>query len=352
MGALVAAAVTGGIVAATDDGEGPARARGPNLELSGQPLDVQGVLDAVEPGVVAIKVAGTRAGPLGPSQVAGAGSGMIIEPDGLILTNAHVVGGATSISVSLADGREVRADLVGSVPSSDVALVRARDVDDLVPVRLGDSSTLQVGDDVVAVGNALNLGDRPTVTTGIVSALNRSIEAETGDRLDDLIQTDAAINRGNSGGPLVNAAGEVIGVNTAIAGGAENIGFALDINSVKPLIDDVRAGGGEVRGGAFLGISSVDLDQVSAAVLDRLGIEGDGGAFVAQVFPGSAAEQAGLQPGDLIVAVDGEEVSGSDDVGSAIAGRQPGDEVQIRYFRGGDERTANAVLGSRGVGQG
>lgn len=353
-GAVVAALVVAGAVATglTDDdtGTGPVRPGfdRPTLQLKGTPLDIQGVIDAVRPGVVSIMVEGVNTGNFGQQQLfSGAGSGMVIEADGLVVTNAHVVAGAQSMSLMLADGRQVPADLVGSSTSADVALVKARDVSDLETVQLGDSSAMQVGDEVVAVGNALNLGASPTVTTGIVSALNRTIQEENGNSIDNLIQTDAAINPGNSGGPLVNALGQVIGVNTAVAGGAQNIGFALSIDSVKPLIEQLRNGGGEVRGGAYLGVSTSNLDNVNPQVLRRLGIDRQDGAFTIEVQPGTAAADAGLQAGDVIIAVDGEPTRTNADVSDAIAQRKPGDKVEIRYVRDGKERTTSATLGSR-----
>ncbi|MBW3573981.1 MAG: trypsin-like peptidase domain-containing protein [Actinobacteria bacterium] len=353
-GAVVALVVLAGAVAtgvvATGERQGALVDR-PAFRLTGEPLDIQGVIEAVRPGVVSIMVQGVNATPIGNQLVSGAGSGMVIQPDGLVLTNAHVVEGATAISVMLADGREVPADLVGSMPSSDVALVQARGVRGLDVVQLGESSAMQVGDDVVAVGNALNLGATPTVTTGIVSALNRSITEPGGANLESLIQTDAAINRGNSGGPLVNAAGQVIGVNTAIAGGAENIGFALSIDSVKPLIEELRSGGGEVRGVAYLGVLSADIENVTPEALSRLGIDQATGAFVAEVQPRTAAAEAGLQPGDVIVSIDGEDVENAADVSAAIARSEPGQVIEIGYVRRGEVRTTTATLGARELGE-
>ena len=326
---------------------GPLRAP---VELKGEPLDIRGVIEAVQPGVVSIAVEGVLGVPGRQQLVSGAGSGMVIEPDGLVLTNHHVVAGATSMSVMLADGRQVPADLVGSIPSSDVALIKVRDVSDVRTVELGESAALQVGDDVVAVGNALNLGASPTVTTGIVSALDRSITTPDGVALESLIQTDAAINQGNSGGPLVNAFGQVIGINTAIAGGAENIGFALSIDAVKPLIGELRSGGGDVRGGAYLGIGTADLDDVFPEVLERLGVDRDDGAFVIQVQRGTAADEAGLEAGDVIVAIGQEPIERAGEVSGAIGRLSPGDEVEIRFVRDREERTVTVTLGSRGVG--
>jgi putative serine protease PepD len=274
---------------------------------------------------------------------------MVIEPGGLVLTIAHVIEGATSISVTLADGSRRPADLVGSLPQDDVALVQIRDGGTFPVVQLGASSTMEVGDDVVAVGNALNLGESPTVTTGILSATGRTVGAEGGITLDQLLQTDAAINPGNSGGPLVDARGMVIGVNTAIAGGAENIGFALSIDAVKPLVDDLKAGGGDVRGRAALGVSTLDIDGVAPDVLERLGIERDDGAFVVTVLPGSGAAEAGIEPGDVIVAVDGRRLDDAAALTEAIGDLEPGEEVPITVEREGTEETFTATLGSRGV---
>jgi putative serine protease PepD len=333
-GAVVAALVALAVVAITDDDSAAPSPLGPPVAVAnGQGLDVHAVLGAVQDAVVAINVEGTSQ--FGGA-VRGAGSGMVIEADGLILTNNHVIDGATTITVTLADGRDVDADLVGSIPSNDVALVQARAVSELETVSFGSSSDLRVGDPVVAIGNALGLGGTPSVTAGIVSALGREIEQPI--RLQDLIQTDAAIYPGNSGGPLVNAGGEVVGVNTAVAanetgGGAENLGFAISIDQLKPLIDELKQGGGDVVAGAFLGVRSGDLDAVPPAILDRLGIDRDSGAFVQEVVSGSAAEDAETAA----------------DVAEIIAGHEPGDRVEITIERDGRQRTLRATLGSRGV---
>ena len=222
------------------------------------------VLGNVEPSVVSIQT--TSAVVEGQ---AGAGTGIILTSDGLALTNAHVVAGLPDIQVGIFDGTRAEATLVGSFPEEDIALIQIQGRDDLIPAELGSSDALQVGAEVIAIGNALNLGGRPTVTLGIVSALNRSLEAE-GISLEGLVQTDAAINPGNSGGPLVNAAGQVVGVNTAIIGDAQSIGFAIAIDQVKPLIEEIRAGGGEVRGDQpFLGVNTTDVATEAPALLDE-----------------------------------------------------------------------------------
>ena len=355
VGALVAAGVAGGIVAATkDDNTSTVRSASPvvtrqSAQLGGSKLDVASVLDAVEKGVVAINVQGTATNGFNSGTFDAAGSGMVIDSSGLVLTNAHVVSSANKITVTLYDGRNIDADLVGASSTDDVALIRLRDTSNLSPVKLGDSDKLQVGDSVVAVGNALNLGATPTVTTGIVSALNRSLDAENNEHLEKLIQTDAAINHGNSGGPLVDATGAVIGVNTAIASEGQNIGFALSINQVKTVIDSLRNGGGD-KATAFLGVNSGNLSDVSQAVRDRLNIDGTSGAFVQQVVPGTAAERAGLEAGDVIVGVDNTTVKVATDLTRAILAHKPGDKVTIHYQRDGATHTTTATLGSRAAG--
>jgi S1-C subfamily serine protease len=261
-----------------------------------------------------------------------------------------------SISVTLADGREVPADLVGGIRSNDIALIQARGVADLEVVQFGSSSELRVGDPVVAVGNALGLGGTPSVTAGIVSALGRELDAPNGVELDDLIQTDAAIYQGNSGGPLANASGQIVGVNTAIARGpegvgAENLGFALPIDQLEPLIDELREGGGAVRGRAFLGVLSRDLEDVQPSLLERLGVETDEGAFIAEVVPSSAADEAGIEAGDVIVEIDGRDVEDAADVGAIIGDLSPGDEVEVVIEREGERETVTVTLGSRGIEQ-
>ncbi len=283
----------------------------------------------------------------GTRQGDAAGSGIVISEDGLVLTNAHVVEGARSIEVDFADGQTAEARLIGAVPENDVALVKAEDLlEPVVPAELGSSGDLLVGDDVVAIGNALNLGDEPSVTTGIVSALSRSIRSPTGDTLDDLIQTDAAINPGNSGGPLVNAAGQVVGVNTAILADAQNIGFALSIDSISSLIDDLREGREVQATTPVLGVESLDVSMVEPDVIRRFEVTATAGAFVQRVQPGSGAEAAGLQAGDVIVDVDDRRIRSAEDVGQAVRAKAPGDEIVITFEREGAEQPVSAVLGT------
>ncbi|KAA0233178.1 MAG: PDZ domain-containing protein [Actinobacteria bacterium] len=350
VGALVAAAVFAALWFAFPQTETVTQAdrsgSEPNLVVDpGSALDIQGVIDKVQPSVVTIETGARSIGGV----FEGAGSGIVISEEGHILTNNHVIEGASSIEVTFYDGSTKQADLVGSFPDDDVAVVQVRDLEaPTVAAELGSSDSLIVGDDVVAIGNALNLGDEPSVTLGIVSATDRSIDAGTV-TLENLIQTDAAINPGNSGGPLVNATGQVVGVNTAIIEDSQNIGFAIAIDHLRPLIDDILAGNGEINADqAFLGVSTSDVSELEPAVKERFGISADSGAVVVDVVPGEAAEQVGLQPGDVIVTINGEEVAGSQDVADAIRAMEPGEEITVAYTRGGEEQTGTSALGRRG----
>jgi putative serine protease PepD len=349
VGGLVGAIVAGGLTTAAlwDRGEPSAvtatqvnagSQRSANT-VPGKALDVRSLLEKVSPSVVSIHT-GTRDGDA-------AGSGIVISEDGLVLTNAHVVAGARTIEVDFADGRTAEARLVGSVPENDVAIVKAEDLlEPVVPAELGSSSDLVVGDEVVAIGNALNLGEAPSVTTGIVSALGRSIRSPSGDTLADLIQTDAAINPGNSGGPLVNVSGQVVGVNTAILADAQNIGFALSIDSIRSIIDDLRAGRPVQNVRPVLGVETLDVSLVDPQVRRNFGVTATSGAFVQKVQTGSGAELAGLQPGDVIVEVDGRRIRSAADVGQAVRAKEPGDRIEVVIEREGRSRTVTATLGT------
>lgn len=350
IGGLVGAIVAGGVVGAALWNQDPALPTGtpvstsggsrPSATIAGESLDIRSILEKVGPSVVSIHT-GTRQGDA-------AGSGIVINKDGLILTNAHVIDGATSIEVDFNDGRTGSATVVGSVVDNDVALISVKGMGgDLTPAVLGSSSDLQVGDGVVAIGNALNLGEAPSVTTGIVSALGRSLQSPTGATLTDLIQTDAAINPGNSGGALVNSQGQVVGVNTAILADAQNIGFALSIDSIKTIIDDVVAGRNVNVKRPLLGVETLDISMVDPEVVQRFDITATSGAFVQRVNSGSGAEVAGIQPGDVITEVDGRRVRSASDVGQAIKSRKPGDKVTITLERAGSRKTVTATLGEQ-----
>ena len=337
---MVGAAVSGGIVAFVEDSDGSGsatRSDRPAAPVT-RPGDIRSILAKVEPAVASISTRGFSRGFFEVVPTSGAGTGMVLTPTGDVLTNAHVVAGASRIEVKLAtSGRTFNATLVGSDAAADLALLRLEGASDLPTVTLGRSADLQVGDQVVAIGNALALPGGPTVTTGIVSALDRAIQVDPRQRLEHLIQTDAAINPGNSGGPLVNATGEVVGVNTAVAGrglggsSAQNIGFAIASDTVRPLVEDLRAEGA-TGGRAVIGVTTTTTSA------------GDG-AFVLDVLPGSAAEAAGLQPDDVIVALGSDDVGSSDDLLTAVRKHEPGDRVEITWIRGARSQTATLTLG-------
>jgi S1-C subfamily serine protease len=355
--AVVGGLAGGGLVTLLDDDDPSDAAQtvvrdrrtdGPPSVIA-QPSDIHGILDKVEPAVVAIRTQASVFGRFGP--VRGAGTGMIISPDGEVLTNAHVVAGDPVIKVTLEGEREARdADILGTDPQNDVALIKIRNAANLPVVTLGASSALAVGDDVVAIGNALALPGGSSVTKGIVSALDREIEGDNG-TLSNLIQTDAAINPGNSGGPLVNSRGEVIGVNTAVIQStgealAQNIGFALAIDTVKPLIDDLRAGRSLARPEelAFLGVESQTL---TPEIADQFDFDIESGAIVARVTAGSPADQAGLRRGDVVVRIGDDEIDSASDLVSAVRAHKPGDRVELVWRRGDDEVRATVTLVSR-----
>ena len=341
--ALIAAAVASLVTLALDE-EPEGTIAGPPIVTGEGQLDVQAILAKVQPSVVALETSQTTA----TGVFEGAGTGIILSEDGLILTNAHVIGGLTSVTAVLHDGSRREATLVGSFPDDDLALVQLEDAEGVVPAQLGSSDALRVGDPVIAIGNALNLGDEPTVTLGIISAKNRRLNAQ-GVELEGLIQTDAAINPGNSGGPLVDATGSVVAVNTAILRDAQNLGFAIAIDRAKPLIEDLKAGEGEITlDTAFLGVASNDVGELTSTLLEEYEIDVDEGAVITEVVPESGAEDAGLEVGDVIVELDGTEISGSEDVQDEVRAREPDDEIEIRLFRAGEEMTVTATLGRRG----
>jgi putative serine protease PepD len=347
-GALVSALVATGIGVAMDEDAPTTRTGTPVTPVTTAEggLDIQGILAKVQPSVVAIETSSTT--PRGVFQ--GAGSGVVLTADGLVLTNAHVIGSLGDMTVVLSDGTRHEASLVGASPDDDLAVIKVADVDDLVPAELGSSGDLRVGDEVIAIGNALNLGGEPTVTRGIVSAKDRNLSAE-GVELEGLIQTDAAINPGNSGGPLVNAAGQVVGINTAIVADAQNLGFSIAIDTATPIIEDLESGRGTVTPDqAFLGVSSTDVDGLTDEVRDRFSVEGDEGAFVTEVVPGSAADEGGLQVGDVITEIDGQEVQTSSDVRTVVTDHDTGDEVDIVVLRVGADERLTVTLGQRGDG--
>jgi len=271
-------------------------------------------------------------------RVQGMGSGVIISPDGEILTNHHVIegirGGDTTLEVKTSDGRTFKGTVLGKDKELDIALVKI-EAAHLPYAKLGNSDAMRIGDWVVAIGNPLGLDH--TVTQGIISARGRQL---SGPGLESFIQTDAAINRGNSGGPLLNLKGEVIGINTAIRPDGQNIGFAVPVNMINHILPDLRSGKPVKRG--YLGVATKNLDDEFQS---SLGIKE--GAVVGQVSKGGPADKAGFQRLDVITAVDGRKVRNGDELVAAVSSRRAGETVKVTVWRDGKSRDLTATLGDR-----
>ena len=270
------------------------------------------------------------------------GTGFIISEDGYIVTNNHVIDGADKIEVRINNKERYAAKLVGRDTATDLALLKVETKQRLTPLPLGDSERLRVGEWVMAIGDPLAFDK--TVTVGVVSAKERS--GLTGDpatrSFENYIQTDAAINFGNSGGPLINVNGEVIGINTAMFRPAQNIGFAVPVNTLKQILPQLREKGKVTRG--FLGINIVNVDSDRAAAFN---LKSEDGAFVEQVEPGKPADKAGVKPGDTIVKVDGVPVKDTRDLIGYVSGKAPGSKVQLGVVRDGKDLTLTAALAER-----
>lgn len=316
------------------------------------------MLEAVSPAVVSIAVEGSHTskqripesfrfffGPDFPSEQVrerpfrGLGSGVIIDADkGYVITNHHVIDGANKIRVQLHDGREYNAELIGSDGMSDVALLKLEKAVDLTEIKMADSDALRVGDFAIAIGNPFGLGQ--TVTSGIISALGRSgLNLEN---FENFIQTDAAINSGNSGGALVNLNGELVGINTAILGpngGNVGIGFAIPVNMAKNLVEQILEFGEVKRG--VLGVQGGEL---TSELAEAFGYETNHGAFVSQIVPDSAADKAGIEAGDIITSVNGKEIRSFGELRAKIATLGAGKEVKLGIIRDGKRKTVTAKL--------
>ena len=281
-----------------------------------------------------------------------AGTGIIVSSDGYILTNKHVIEDATSITVVLDDGTTYDdVELAASDPLNDVAYLKIKDVSDLTAATLGDSKTISVGQQVIAIGNALGQYQN-TVTSGIISGTGRSVTASDSsgynvETLTDMIQTDAAINSGNSGGPLVNAAGEVIGINTATSSSAENMGFAIPISSVKGMLSQLTTSGKAER--AYIGIYTT---EITASVATAYNLPVTSGAYVyssssySAIISKSPAAKAGIKDKDIITAVNGVKIGAAGSLSSLIGEYKPGDTVQLTVLRNGNEIAVNVTLGA------
>jgi putative serine protease PepD len=303
-------------------------------------LSVGEIYKLAASGVVEITTTSTTTGTPSPFGGGGGqsaqaqGSGFVYDSSGHIVTNYHVVDGANSITVTFSDGSKYKATVVGSDASTDLAVLKVdAPQSKLHPLTLGDSSAVSVGDGVVAIGSPFGLDE--TVTSGIVSALNRTISSQNSYSISGAIQTDASINPGNSGGPLLNMSGQVIGVNSQIesdSGGNEGVGFAIASNTVRSVVSQLIAG--EKVQHAYLGVS-VNAPSNSS------------GAQIASVQSGSPASAAGLKTGDVITAFGGAKIATPDDLTSAVTAKKPGDKVNIDYVRNGQTRTTAVTLGSR-----
>jgi serine protease Do len=326
-------------------GQDPLEENRPRAFLSTSPTEFTAAAAAATPAVVNIKTI-QRKGALhfwGDGMSTSTGSGVIVGTDGYIVTNQHVIAGADAIEVTLHDKREVEAELIGVDMSTDLALLRIR-ANRLTALPFGNSDSLLVGEWVLAVGNPFNL--ESTVTAGIVSAKGRSIDIlESQDRIESFIQTDAAVNPGNSGGALVNSNGELVGVNTAIitrSGRYEGYSFAVPANLVRKVIRDLRDYGEVQRG-----LLGVFIEDISSRQAEALGLPAAEGILITRVSPGSGADDAGLREGDVIVGVQGVKTRTMAEMQEQVGRFRPGNKLKVDYVRDGKKRSASVVLKSK-----
>ena len=303
-------------------------------------LSTVDVVRRLTPSVVHVLTIPPNTGEENPSSPGiGVGTGIILQSDGYVLTNNHLIDGAESIVITLHNGESYPARLVGGDANPDVAVVKI-EANGLQPARPGNVASLEVGQDVIAIGHALALPGGPTVSKGVISALGRTIDAGIQDTFIDLIQTDASINPGNSGGPLVNVRGEVVGVNTASINGGQGINFAINIEDAMSVSQQLIERGFVERG--FLGISPLNLTPVIAT---QMGIPVQQGIVVARVADGSDAQAAGLRGGDVIVAMNNLPIRNTGDLSKFLLDNAPGERISVRLFRGGTELETHAILG-------
>ena len=333
--ALTGAAVGGYAIGQQDDPAAVVTTDPPAVaaqDVSVSTGSISDLVDAVRPSVVSVRQEVTQTNPLGQTAHGqAAGTGFVLSADGYIVTNNHVIAEGDSPVVTFADGTTEPATIVAGDPSRDLAVLKV-DRTDLIPLAVGDSDALRLGDQLIAVGYALDLNGEPSVTAGILSAKNRTITAENGAALVNLLQTDTAINPGNSGGPLLNGRGEVVGINTAIAGGAENIGFAIAITPVMDVIDSLRDG--SVPDRALMGVTTQPT--------------GEGpGVEIVEIADGSGAADSDLRVGDVIVALDGTDITDPTSLGAEVAKYQPGDTVTVTVERDGSTQDVPVTLGTR-----
>lgn len=314
--------------------------------------DEMGVVQAVAhkalPSVVGITTQSVRQSWFGPVAVSGAGSGFIVNKDGYIVTNSHVVdgGSANEVNVILNDGTQEKGQVLWADGSLDLAVVKIKGSPKLVPAELGDSSKLQIGEPAIAIGNPLGMDFQRSVTSGVISGLDRTIgevRSQGGGQsnyMDGLIQTDASINQGNSGGPLLNKEGQVIGINTVKISSAEGLGFSIPINTVKPIVEQV------IQTGTYktvsLGIVGKDITAILQANDINLGV--DHGVYIYQVVPGSSAESAGIAAGDIITKVGDKDIQGMGELKKMLYQFKKGDTVTFTVFRNGKEQNLEVTF--------
>lgn len=309
--------------------------------------DISEVVNKVSPAVVSVVTSQVQDDYwYGAQEVQGAGSGMIVSKDGYVLTNKHVVEGSTKATITLSSGKTYKdVPVLGVDPLNDIAFLKIPGVNDLPMVEIGDSKTVRTGQQVVAIGNALGEYQN-SVTSGIISGLGRPVSAESEggevETLADLLQTDAAINSGNSGGPLLNMQGQVIGINTAVAADAQNIGFAIPIGAAKGMLNHVIATGKVVR--AIVGIQSV---TITPEIREQYNLSVDKGDYIMKVggITNSVAEQAGIKEKDIVTKVNGIEVSAGKSTSTLVAEFQPGDTVTLTIVRGNKTMDIKLELG-------
>jgi serine protease Do len=327
-------------------GQGGGSASAPSIRSEDGLTTVQ-IVDKLAPSIVRVQTEGAtidQFGRVAPST--GIGTGVIIDTDGHIVTNNHVVTAGTgdqpsdNITVTLADQTTAPANIVGRDVATDLAVLKI-DAPNLTPAVWGDANELQVGQEVVAIGYALGLEGAPSVTRGVISATNRTI-SEQPYTIPDAIQTDAGINPGNSGGPLVNARGEVIGINTAIIQNAQNIGFSISAGLAQPVVQQLISAGSITR--AYVGIGSVDVNPAIARNFD---LPVDHGIVVTLVADGSPAQRAGLQRNDVITAIDGQAIDNNGELLALLAEKQSGDTVHVTYYRDSGQQQTDLTLGER-----
>lgn len=321
-----------------------------NLASTSDEALISRVVDAASPSVVSIMTNVSTRTMFGAAQQQAAGTGVVVSADGYILTNKHVVSGATAVTIVMSDGTIYeKVSLVGVDPLNDIAYLKIDGAKGLKPASLGDSSTVRVGQGVIAIGNALGQYQN-TVSSGIISGKGRPVNAgsengSTSESLSDLLQTDAAINPGNSGGPLLNRSGQVIGINTAVAANAEGIGFAIPINAVKGTLASVISGKGVQR--SYIGLRYV---PVTPAIAKRFNLPVKQGAYVVSdgatsaVETGGPADKAGISEKDIITNINGASVGEAGGVSTLIGAYAPGETVTVTYLRGGSERTTKVTL--------